>query len=139
MSVAHKLALVDAQQNYLAREGDLKGKIVELERTIDTRNGKIREVKDQIDEKNKVIATHTTTIQQRDTTIRGIEVDLADLFQKMVQCDKQIRNEMQEKFHHDKAEWEAHMALEHRRNMEDQAQDLSQRYNQDLHVSLRAA
>ena len=52
------------------------------------------------------IATHTTTIQHRDATIKGLEVDLADLFQKMVQCDKQIRNEMQEKFHHDKTEWE---------------------------------
>ncbi len=61
-------------------------------------------MKDQYDERGKIINNHIAVIQSRDETIRSLEADLADMFQKMVQCDKQVRSEMQEKFNEEKCE-----------------------------------
>ncbi|KAJ3344819.1 hypothetical protein HDU91_000103, partial [Kappamyces sp. JEL0680] len=119
-------------QDHLARETDLRNKIAELEATIESKLAKIKEGRDQIDEKNKVIHTHLNTIHARDATIKGLEVDLADLFQKMVQCDKQIRSEMQEKFHHDKAEWEAQVGKTYQAALEEQSLDLRARHELEL-------
>lgn len=40
-------------------------------------------------------------------TIKSLEADKADLFQKMVHMDKQIRAEMNEKFQKEKNDFEA--------------------------------
>ncbi|KAJ3413612.1 hypothetical protein HDV05_007756 [Chytridiales sp. JEL 0842] len=46
-------------------------------------------------------------------TVKGLEVDKADLFQKMVRIDDQIRSELNEKFKKDKREIEEQMEEQH--------------------------
>ena len=45
-------------------------------------------------------------IKQNQSTIKTLEIDKADLFQKMVHLDEQVRSEMLEKFRRDKMEME---------------------------------
>ncbi len=55
------------------------------------------------------IQRHVQTIQGMQSTIKSLEVDKADLFQKMVQIDKQIRAELLEKTEKEKSDIEFHL------------------------------
>jgi chromosome segregation ATPase len=124
-----------------------QGKIDELNEVIEQKKKQIQKMQETIDEKDKAIFNHLATIQTREATIKSLEVDMADLFQKMVQCDKQIRSEMLEKFTKEKydleAEWIAqrNMEMEALRVMMDreqrernskQSQDLKNQFQEEL-------
>jgi chromosome segregation ATPase len=93
-------------------------KIDELNDIIENKKKQIQKMQETIDEKDKAIFNHLATIQARDGTIKSLEVDMADLFQKMVQCDKQIRSEMLEKFTKEKYDLEAEWITQHNLEME---------------------
>lgn len=73
---------------------------------------------DEAAEKQKIIASHLATITSKESCIKTLEVDMADLFQKMVQCDKQIRNEMEEKYEKEKIDLESELDTRHKMELE---------------------
>ncbi|KAJ3238156.1 hypothetical protein HDU81_008303 [Chytriomyces hyalinus] len=69
-----------------------------------------------IQEKVNEIQAHLSTIQSLQNAIKSLEADKADLFQKMVKIDDQIRGEMNDRFRREKMEmtqaWETMHATE---------------------------
>ncbi|KAJ3404898.1 hypothetical protein HDU80_002205 [Chytriomyces hyalinus] len=69
-----------------------------------------------IQEKVNEIQGHLSTIQSLQNAIKALEADKADLFQKMVKIDDQIRGEMNDRFRREKMEmtqaWETMHATE---------------------------
>ncbi|KAI8832474.1 hypothetical protein BJ741DRAFT_580193 [Chytriomyces cf. hyalinus JEL632] len=69
-----------------------------------------------IQEKVNEIQGHLSTIQTLQNAIKALEADKADLFQKMVKIDDQIRGEMNDRFRREKMEmtqaWETMHATE---------------------------
>ncbi|KAJ3331977.1 hypothetical protein HDU76_001651 [Blyttiomyces sp. JEL0837] len=69
-------------------------------------NTKNDELSAQLDDKNAQLAKYQASLLQLQNTVKALEVDKADLFQKMVRIDDQIRGELHDKFRKEKMEWE---------------------------------
>ncbi|KAI8894548.1 hypothetical protein BC833DRAFT_660816 [Globomyces pollinis-pini] len=124
----HKKAILEMEQKFADNQVELNSKITKLNEDWVTATIKIQESKSEIEERDKRIAADQLTLQNRDTTIKGLEVDLADLFQKMVQCDKQIRSEMAEKYTKEKYDLEAEWNTRNQANLEMMKKRLDEQY-----------
>ncbi|KAL2912999.1 hypothetical protein HK105_207454 [Polyrhizophydium stewartii] len=69
-------------------------------------------------------------------TVKTLEVDKADLFQKMVHIDRQIRGEMQEKFQKEKSDLENQWRDQHQDDLEQLREALAQQHEQELDVAV---
>ncbi|TPX68859.1 hypothetical protein SpCBS45565_g02845 [Spizellomyces sp. 'palustris'] len=89
-----------------------------------------------LEDKMMEISKHLITIQHQSETIRGLEVDKADLFQKMVHIDEQIRTEMRDNFEKEKLDladaWDLEAKLENQRLRD----SLNQGHAQDLQAAM---
>ncbi|KAJ3099061.1 hypothetical protein HDU97_003494 [Phlyctochytrium planicorne] len=120
------LVVTMKNQEALAQERSDKEKAsFDIERAnLEKQIGELNEAKNHVketlaqtsatlDEKIKEINAHTQTIKNLVQTIKGLEVDKADMFQKMLRIDNQIREEMNEKFRQEKIDLEIDLENEH--------------------------
>lgn len=91
---------------------------------IETKSGtqllKIKEYETTLEDKAKIVKSQLIAIQVKDKAIKGLEIDLADMFQKLVQSDKQIRIEMSERNATEQLKLEDIYILKHQANINDQ-------------------
>ncbi|KAI9333920.1 hypothetical protein DFJ73DRAFT_764211 [Zopfochytrium polystomum] len=82
----------------------LQAKISTAEAQKRELTAKVSENLAALEEKTTEISKLQKSIQQLQNTVKALEVDKADLFQKMVRVDDQIRGELNEKFRIEKQE-----------------------------------
>ncbi|KNC98974.1 uncharacterized protein SPPG_05930 [Spizellomyces punctatus DAOM BR117] len=96
----------------------------------------LEDVTSTLEDRMMEISKHLITIQHQSETIRGLEVDKADLFQKMVHIDEQIRTEMRDNFEKEKLDladaWDLEAKLENQRLRD----SLNQGHAQDLQAAM---
>ncbi|KAJ3278856.1 hypothetical protein HK104_001969, partial [Borealophlyctis nickersoniae] len=90
-----------------------------------------------LEEKMVEISKHLITIQHHLSTIKNLENDKADLFQKMVHIDEKIRSEMLEKFRRDKLEMEEDWERKMIREMESMRASLEQAHAVEMQSVLQ--
>ncbi|KAJ3066924.1 hypothetical protein HDU98_009837 [Podochytrium sp. JEL0797] len=88
-----------------------------------------------LQERVNEIQEQARVIQTQIGTIKGLEVDKADLFQKMVRIDDQIRGELNEKFRIEKMASEEKWEMFHATEMQKQLD----RMTHDHHIELMVA
>ncbi|KAJ3025703.1 UNVERIFIED_CONTAM: hypothetical protein HDU68_006785 [Siphonaria sp. JEL0065] len=139
---SHKQELLDWADK-IRKEQD---KFVEMKDFMQDQLDKMEEAKNVVKEKlessTKTIQEKVNEIQELQRTvaaniasIKALEVDKADLYQKMVRIDDQIRGEMNEKFRHEKMESEERWEIFHATEM----QNLKDKMTHEHHVELMTA
>ncbi|KAJ3133808.1 hypothetical protein HK100_004061 [Physocladia obscura] len=119
------MELKNFMQDQLDKMEEAKNLVKEkLEMTLKTLQEKV----DDIQELRKIVQTHVNSI-------KALEVDKADLYQKMVRMDDQIRTEMNEKFRVDKLESDEKWEIFHAHEM----QNLRDKMTHDHHLELMGA
>ncbi|RKO94808.1 hypothetical protein BDK51DRAFT_30963 [Blyttiomyces helicus] len=86
----------------MREKADLQFHIENLLEEKSMLDSSLRITQANLEEKIVEIAEYLGQIQTQSVTIRDLEVDKADLFQKMVHVDEQVRGELLEKFEREK-------------------------------------
>ncbi|KAJ3186437.1 hypothetical protein HK101_009645 [Irineochytrium annulatum] len=107
-----------ADERFAVERGELKAEIKRVEGEREGVRTRLVETEGVLSEKVKEIARLNDKVHRLEQTVKKLEDDKADLFQKMVRIDDQIRAEMNEVFRKEKIELQETMAVEHTREME---------------------
>ena len=82
----------------------LQGQIATLELANNTLKFEMKTLKIECDERAKTVSTYHSAIQQKEAKIKNLEADLAGLYQKMLQNENQVRQELNVQFTGEKSE-----------------------------------
>ncbi|KAJ3036628.1 hypothetical protein HDV00_002524 [Rhizophlyctis rosea] len=132
----YETKLATAKAAHQTEKADLLDHIAKLNAQIADLQTRLDETKATLDEKVVEISKHLVTIQHNQNTIKNLEIDKADLFQKMVHIDEQIRSEMLEKFRRDKMEMEEDWERKMFRDMEKLRTTMEASHTQEMAAAL---
>ncbi|KAJ3082691.1 hypothetical protein HK102_001508, partial [Quaeritorhiza haematococci] len=100
---------------------------------------KLQDMKMTLEEKASENAKLQATIHQMTGTIKRLEVDKADMFQKMLTIDKTIREEMNKRFRREMVEMEDQLKIKASVELEQMKNHLLQEHAQELQTTLMRA
>ncbi|KAI8929322.1 hypothetical protein BC831DRAFT_302057 [Entophlyctis helioformis] len=118
------------------QKAELLSNIEDLENAKADLENKLKATTASLEERVAEVGRHQSTIHHQSSTIKSLEVDKADLFQKMVHIDRQIRGEMFEKFQKEKSDLEASLRDVHHADIESLKGTLRSLHDQELQVAV---
>ncbi|KAJ3117166.1 High affinity cAMP-specific and IBMX-insensitive 3',5'-cyclic phosphodiesterase 9A [Phlyctochytrium bullatum] len=127
--------MASAKAKFDEERDKLNKAISDLEDAKSHLKDQIKQLSTCLDEKVTEINTHLETIKTMQQTIKTLEVDKADMFQKMLRIDDQIRGEMNEKFRLEKGELLEEIEAQHAEELE----RLRDSLNLEHHLQLQSA
>ncbi|KAI9090436.1 hypothetical protein DFS34DRAFT_672258 [Phlyctochytrium arcticum] len=134
--MAATLRIEEARKAAEEVEAGLRGTISRLESEKSDLEAQLSATQATLDERMMDINKHLLTIQHNLEKITSLEIDKADLFQKMVHIDESIRKEMADRFEKERVEISEHLDHESKIELQRLRDTLESNYTQDLQTTM---
>ncbi|XJO75647.1 hypothetical protein BDV3_006292 [Batrachochytrium dendrobatidis] len=137
-SMQSEFEMTIQQSNCLFEQerSSLNSQIVELKENLLNTEKDVERLTKNYNLKCAEAAQHVVSIQNLMATVNTLEVDKADLFQKMVHIDRQIRAEMFEKFQKEKGDLEILWRNQHHTDIQNLKDTINQDHEQELQTTV---
>ncbi|KAI8811839.1 hypothetical protein BJ742DRAFT_104093 [Cladochytrium replicatum] len=112
----------------------LTGSVRDLEAAVADISARLVSTEKSLEIKTADVEQHLLTIQGLNSTVRTLETDKADLFQKMLHIDEQTRTELEERYEREAVEWKEEWELKLQAALNSLRDELSLQHIKELDI-----